>query len=63
MSVSTKLITAEAFELMPDDGMVSELIRGEIVSVGPPARRHGRLTPGSEDSSPTVSKMPARESW
>jgi len=43
MSISTKLVTAEEFAVMPDDGMFSELIRGEIVSVGPPAKRHGRL--------------------
>jgi Uma2 family endonuclease len=43
MSISTKLVTAEEFAAMPDDGMFSELIRGEIVSVGPPAKQHGRL--------------------
>jgi len=43
MSISTKLVTAEEFAAMPDDGMFSELIRGEIVTVGPPAKQHGRL--------------------
>lgn len=43
MSVSTKLVTIEEFEAMPDEGMFSELLRGKIVSAGPPAKRHGRL--------------------
>jgi Uma2 family endonuclease len=44
MSISTKLVTVEEFAAMPDEeGMVLELIRGEIVRVVGPGDRHARL--------------------
>lgn len=43
MTTATKLITAEEFAAMPDDGP-SELIRGEIVEMPNAKPKHGRCT-------------------
>ena len=36
-----KLLTAEEFRLLPDDGIPMELVRGRIVTMNVPAPRHG----------------------
>jgi Uma2 family endonuclease len=36
-----RLITAEEFLMMPDDGVPKELVRGRIVTMNVPAPRHG----------------------
>ena len=41
MSVATRLITAEELFNMPDDGMLHELVRGELRTLPPPGPRHG----------------------
>jgi Uma2 family endonuclease len=43
MSTLTKLITAEEFAAMPDNGRPCELVRGEIVEMNIPKGRHGQL--------------------
>lgn len=39
--VAEKLLTAEEYFLMPDDGVPTELVRGRIVRMTVPAPRHG----------------------
>ena len=41
--VSTKLVTVEDFEAMPDDGHRYELVRGELVRMPPPGFEHFRI--------------------
>ena len=43
MTTETKLVTAEEFIQMPDDGYRYELVRGEIIKMAPLGLRHGRL--------------------
>ena len=38
---TTKLITAEELMLLPDNGMLQELVRGELIEMPPPGKAHG----------------------
>jgi Uma2 family endonuclease len=40
---TTRLMTAEELEEMPDDGQQYELMRGELVTMAPAGRRSGKL--------------------
>ena len=40
MSTQTRLMTADEFLEMPDDGLLHELIRGEVVTMSLPGGRH-----------------------
>ena len=44
MSTQTRLMTADEFLEMPDDGLLHELVRGEVVAMSLPGGRHGRVT-------------------
>jgi Uma2 family endonuclease len=44
MSTQTRLMTADEFLEMPDDGLRHELIRGEVVTMSLPGGRHGKVT-------------------
>jgi Uma2 family endonuclease len=41
MSVAEKLLTAEEYAQLPDDGRLSELVRGRVVYMNPTKSRHG----------------------
>jgi Uma2 family endonuclease len=43
MASTLTLMTAEEFCQMPDDGQLSELIRGKIVPMNMPSPRHGQV--------------------
>ena len=43
MSVNTRPMTADEFLMMPDDGMLHELIRGEVTTMPLPGGRHGEI--------------------
>lgn len=43
MATATRLITAEEYARLPDRGVPTELVRGEIVEMNPPYPRHGRI--------------------
>ena len=43
---TTKLITADELLLMPDNGFRQELVRGELIEMPPPGKRHGEVTMG-----------------
>lgn len=43
MSTKTRLMTADEFLLMPDDGLLHELVRGEVTTMSLPGGRHGRV--------------------
>ena len=43
MSVNTRPMTADEFLMMPDDGMLHELIRGEVTTMSLPGGRHGKI--------------------
>jgi Uma2 family endonuclease len=43
MSTQTRLMTADEFLEMPDDGLLHELIRGEVVTMSLPGGRHGKV--------------------
>src|SRR5262249_37744022 len=40
---SKTLLTAEQFELLPDDGMRHELDEGELISMPPAVGKHGKI--------------------
>lgn len=40
---TTKLMTADELEQMPDDGYRYDLVRGELIRMAPAARRSGRV--------------------
>ena len=42
-TTSTRLLTAEEYLALPDDGTPNELVRGEIVELSRPNYRHGRI--------------------
>jgi Uma2 family endonuclease len=42
-TVAEKLLTAEEYRLLPDDGQRTELVRGRIVPMNMPAPRHGQI--------------------
>jgi Uma2 family endonuclease len=41
---TTRLITAEELLVMPDDGMLHELVKGELHTMPPPGDEHGDIT-------------------
>jgi Uma2 family endonuclease len=43
MATATKLLTAEEYALLPDDGQPTELVRGEVVEMPSPLPRHGQI--------------------
>lgn len=43
MDVATRLLTAEEFAALPEDGWVSELVRGRVVNMPPPGMGHGGM--------------------
>jgi Uma2 family endonuclease len=43
MSTQTRLMTADEFLEMPDDGFLHELIRGEVVTMSLPGGEHGEV--------------------
>ena len=43
MSTQTRLMTADEFLEMPDDGLRHELIRGEVVTMSLPGGEHGKI--------------------
>lgn len=43
MAAVEKLVTAEEFLHHPDDGRITELVRGKVVVTNPPFLRHGRI--------------------
>jgi Uma2 family endonuclease len=43
MSTKTRLMSADEFLLLPDDGYLHELIRGEVTTMSLPGGRHGKI--------------------
>jgi Uma2 family endonuclease len=43
MSTQTRLMTADEFLEMPDDGLLHELVRGEVVTMSLPGGEHGEI--------------------
>ena len=43
MSTQTRLMTADEFLDMPDDGLLHELVRGEVVTMSLPGGEHGEI--------------------
>jgi Uma2 family endonuclease len=43
MATAEALMTAEEFGLRPDPGYPEELVRGRIIAMPPPDRRHGKI--------------------
>ena len=43
MATAVKLMTAEEYWLLPDQGQPTELVRGRIVTMNMPAPRHGEI--------------------
>jgi Uma2 family endonuclease len=43
MATATTLITAEEYAALPDTGVPTELVRGEIVEMNQPTPRHGQV--------------------
>jgi Uma2 family endonuclease len=43
MSTQTRLMTADEFLQMPDDGLLHELVRGEVVTMSLPGGEHGEV--------------------
>ena len=41
MSTTTRLMTADELERMPDDGKLYELVKGALVSLAPTGHPHG----------------------
>ncbi len=46
----TKLITAEEFAKRPDPGYPEELVRGKVVAMSVPDRRHGYVCPSENET-------------
>ena len=44
MVTTTHLMTAEELFRLPDDGLRHELVKGELLTISPPAERHGAVT-------------------
>ena len=44
MSTQTRLMTADEFLEMPDDGLLHELVRGEVVTMSLPGGEHGEMS-------------------
>jgi Uma2 family endonuclease len=43
MLTATQLITAEDYARLPDRGVRTELVRGEVIEMNPPYPRHGQI--------------------
>lgn len=43
MATATHRITAEEYARLPDRGVPTELVRGEVIEMNPPYARHGQL--------------------
>jgi Uma2 family endonuclease len=43
MSTATTLLTAEEFLKMPDNGRLTELVKGVVIEMPPPTPRHGQV--------------------
>src|SRR5438128_1535309 len=43
MTTAVKLMTAEEYRLLPDDGCPTELVQGRVVTMNMPAPRHGQI--------------------
>ena len=43
VAITEKLMTAEEYSLLPDDGQPTELVRGKVVPVNMPRPRHGQI--------------------
>jgi Uma2 family endonuclease len=43
MSTKTRLMTADEFLLLPDDGLLHELVRGEVTTMSLPGGEHGEV--------------------
>ena len=43
MATAEMLMTAEEFGRRPDPGYPEELVRGRIIAMPPPDRRHGKV--------------------
>src|SRR5258706_10040611 len=43
MATTTNLLSWQAFEQLPDDGMRHEVIEGELISLPPPKSGHARV--------------------
>jgi Uma2 family endonuclease len=43
VATAEKLLTADEFALLPDDGRPKELVRGRVVYMNVPAPRHGQI--------------------
>ncbi len=43
MATTTNLLSWQAFEQLPDDGMYHEVIEGELISLPPPKSRHSLI--------------------
>jgi Uma2 family endonuclease len=42
-ATAEKLLTAEEFLLLPDDGVPKELVRGRVIALNVPTPRHGQI--------------------
>ena len=43
MSTTETLLTAEEYARLPDNGRPTELVRGRVIEMNPPAPRHGQV--------------------
>jgi Uma2 family endonuclease len=43
MSTATMLLTAEEFAKLPDNGHLTELVKGVVIEMPPPTPRHGEI--------------------
>src|SRR5205823_11219979 len=43
MSTAARLMTADEFLVLPDDGLWHELVRGEVTTMPLPGGQHGRI--------------------
>jgi Uma2 family endonuclease len=43
MATQTRLVSADQFFAMPDDGFSHELVRGEVITMSLPGGRHGKI--------------------
>ena len=44
MTTTAKLLTAEEFFCLPDNGMQQELIAGKVIEMPPPGQQHGGVS-------------------
>ena len=43
MATDTRLLTADEYAKLPDNGRPTELVRGEVIEMNPPQSRHGQV--------------------